>query len=325
MSMEIIKAGIADSFQDAGRYGHQHLGINPNGAMDLIAMNVANALVGNEMNQAVLELCFPASVLLFKKPALIALSGANFNAELNGKAIPINQSVAVPTGSELKFTRIEKGVFCYLAIHGGFVLSSWLDSNSTNMKAQVGGWKGRSLQKGDAIEFKKSISTISEMKIFPWRVNVFGFYSDVKKIQFLRGNEFDWLDDQSKEKLMNEPFKMSSLRDRMGYRLRGNNLNRKNEELISTAATFGTIQILPDGQLIILMADHQTTGGYPRVAQVISADRSKLVQTGVGDEIFFREISLQDAEELVLVQRKILKQIQVTCNVSLKDFFNSLR
>ena len=124
---------------------------------------------------------------------------------------------------------------------------------------------------------------------------------------------------------MNEPFKMSSLRDRMGYRLRGNNLNRKNEELISTAATFGTVQLLPDGQLIILMADHQTTGGYPRVAQVIAADRSKLVQTVVGDEIFFREISLQKAEDLLLVQRKILKQIQVTCNVQLKDFFNSLR
>src|SRR5688572_19363163 len=154
MSMEVIKAGIADTFQDAGRYGRQHLGINPNGAMDLVAMNVTNALVGNELNEAVLELCFPPSVLHFKKPALIALSGANFNAELNGQPVPINQSIAVPASSELKFTRVEKGVFCYLAIHGGFLLSPWLDSISTNMKAQVGGWKGRSLQKGDAIEFK---------------------------------------------------------------------------------------------------------------------------------------------------------------------------
>src|SRR5215204_3371648 len=143
MSMVVIKGGMADSFQDAGRYGHQHLGINPSGAMDLNAMKVANALVGNDLNEAVLELCFPASVLSFKKPALMALSGANFNGELNGKAFSINQSIAVPAGSELKFTRIEKGVFCYLAVHGGFGLSSWLDSNSTNVKAQVGGWKGR--------------------------------------------------------------------------------------------------------------------------------------------------------------------------------------
>jgi antagonist of KipI len=293
--------------------------------MDLIATNVANALVGNELNETVLELCFPASTLLFKKPALIALSGANFNAELNGKTIPVNQSVAVPAGGELKFTRIEKGVFCYLAVHGGFGLSPWLDSNSTNLKARVGGWKGRSLQKGDAVEFKKNIPSIDGIKIFPWRVNVFDFYNDVKSIQFLPGNEFDWLDDASKEKLRNEPFKMSSLRDRMGYRLKGEELTKENGELISTAAIFGTVQLLHDKQLIILMADHQTTGGYPRVGQVITADRSKLVQTSVGDEIFFREISLQKAEDLLLAQRKILKQIQVTCNVQLKDFFNSLR
>jgi antagonist of KipI len=324
MSMEVIKGGMVDTFQDSGRYGHQHLGINPTGAMDLVAMSVANALVGNELNEAVLELCFPASVLLFKKPALIALSGANFNAELNGKAIPVNHSIAVAAGSELKFTKIEKGVFCYLAIHGGFILSPWLDSHSTNIKGQAGGWKGRSLQKGDSIEFRKCISTINEIKVFPWRVNVFDFYSDAKSIQFLRGNEFDWLDDLSKEKLMKETFAVSSLRDRMGYRLRGSELKKRSGELISTAATFGTVQILPDGQLIMLMADHQTTGGYPRVAQIISADRSKLVQSAVGDEIFFREISLQEAEDLLLVQRKILKQIQVTCNVQLKDFFNSL-
>jgi len=324
MSLEVVKAGIADTFQDAGRYGHQHLGINPNGAMDQIAMNVANSLVGNELNEAVLELCFPASALLFKKPALIALSGANFNAELNGKPVSINQSISVSAGSELKFTKTEKGVFCYLAVHGGFSLISWLGSNSTNVKAQVGGWKGRSLQKADAIEFKKNIS-IDDVKIFPWRANVFDFYSDAKSIQFLRGQEFDWLDEASQEKLMEESFTMTSLRDRMGYRLKGKELRRKNGELISTAATFGTVQLLPDGQIIILMADHQTTGGYPRVAQVIAADRSKLVQTCVGDEIFFREISLQEAEDLLLLQHKILKQIQVTCTVRLKEFFNSVR
>ncbi|HEU5290413.1 MAG TPA: biotin-dependent carboxyltransferase family protein [Cyclobacteriaceae bacterium] len=323
MSVEVIKAGIADTFQDGGRFGHQHLGINPGGAMDLNTMQVVNALVGNELNEAVLELCFPASVLYFKKSALIALSGANFSAELNGKSIPINQSITVSAGSELKFTKVEKGVFCYLAIHGGFSLSPWLNSCSTNTKAKAGGLKGRSLQRGDLIEFKKNISAVQEVKILPWRANVFDFYSNSTNIQFLRGPEFNWLDESSKERLMKESFAITSLRDRMGYRLKGRELNRKNEELISTTATFGTVQLLPDGQLIILMADHQTTGGYPRIAQVIAADRSKLVQTSVGEDIFFCEVSLQEAEDLLLVQRKILKQIQVTCQVRLKDFFNS--
>jgi len=318
MSVEVIKAGIADTFQDVGRFGRQHLGVNPNGAMDLAAMQVANALVGNDLNEGVLELCFPASILLFKKPALIALSGADFSAEINGNPIAINQSIAVLAGSELKFSKARKGVFCYLATHGGFALSTWLNSTSTNVKAKAGGLKGRSLQKGDSIEFKRNV-TIREGKVFPWRANVFDFYNDANNIQFLRGPEFDWLDEPSREQLMQESFSLTALRDRMGYRLKGKKLNRNQEELISTAATFGTVQLLPDGQLITLMADHQTTGGYPRIAQVITADRSKLVQTNVGEEILFREVSLQEAEDLLLAQRKILKQIQVTCQGRLKE------
>jgi antagonist of KipI len=320
MSIEVIKPGIADTFQDTGRYGHQHLGINPNGVMDLNAMKVANALVGNEMNEAVLELCFPASVLIFKKATLISLSGANFNAVINGKPVPINQSISVAAGSELKFTKNENGVFCYLAIHGGFSLMPWLKSCSTNVKAQVGGWKGRTLQKGDEIEFKKQISQVSETRIFPWRANVFDFYSDSDNIQFLHGNEFDWLDEPSKAKLMEGAFVITPLFDRMGYRLKGESLTRRNEELISTAATFGTVQLLPDGQLIILMADHQTTGGYPRVAQIIGADRSKLVQNKVGEKINFHQVSLQEAEVLLVSQHKILRQIQVTCASRLWEF-----
>jgi antagonist of KipI len=145
MSLEVIKSGIADTFQDAGRYGYQHSGVNPNGTMDLVAMKVANALVGNDLNEAVLELYFPASTFVFKKSTLIALSGADFTAELNGKPIPINQSLIIPAGSELRFKKIGKGVFCYMAVWGGFEVTSWMGSCSTNAKANAGGWKGRSL------------------------------------------------------------------------------------------------------------------------------------------------------------------------------------
>lgn len=321
MSMEVIKAGMADTFQDVGRYGYQHLGINPNGAMDLIAMRVANALVGNDLNEAVLELYFPASTLLFKNSGLIALSGANFAAELNEVPAPINQTIAVAAGSELKFKKIEQGVFCYLAIHGGFKLEGWLESKSTNVKAQAGGWKGRSLRKGDVIEFGKTINQ-SAVRIFPWRANLQDFYGEPETIRYVKGNEFDWLDEKSKEKFAKHDFVLASLRDRMGYRLQGEPLNKKtNTELVSTAATFGTVQLLPDGQLIILMADHQTTGGYPRVAHVISGDRSKLVQSRIGDRICFVEESVEKAEDLLISQQKLLKQIQVTCAIRLKEIF----
>lgn len=326
MSLEVIKAGIADTFQDTGRYGHQHLGINPSGAMDLVAMNVANALVGNDLREAVLELCFPASILSFKKPALIALSGADFTAELNGKQIPINQAVVVSAGSELRFTKVAKGVFCYLSILGGFNLIHWMGSASTNLKAKTGGWKGRSLRKGDEIELRKTIGLPDEIKVLPWRTNVSDFYpdshrDDLNAIRVTQGNEFDWLDEKSKKKFGEEVFNLTTLRDRMGYRLKGESLTRSNTmELISTAVTFGTVQLLLDGQIIILMADHQTTGGYPRIAQVITADRPRLVQRKVDSRIYFHQVSIQEAENLLISQYKTLKQIQITCATRLQEF-----
>jgi antagonist of KipI len=319
MSIEVIKAGMADSFQDGGRFGYQHLGINPNGAMDLNAMKVANALVRNDLNEAVLELCFPASTLVIKKSVLIALSGANFTAEINGASIPINQTVAVPAGSEIKFKKAERDVFCYLAVHGGFKLEPWLESFSTNVKAHAGGWKGRFLKKGDVIQLKRSVPITNEFKIFPWRVNVSELYDDSNRIRIIKGNEFDWLDEKSKSELLKKSFEFTPLRDRMGYRLKGDALGTRGEEMISTAVTFGTVQLLPDGQLIILMADHQTTGGYPRVAQVIARDRSKLVQSKVDDRIHFSEVSIEEAEDLLIGQHKIINQIQVTCTARLRE------
>lgn len=325
MSVEVIKSGMADTFQDGGRFGYQHLGVNPNGAMDLTAMKVANALVGNEMNETVLELCFPASVLKFSTPAIIALSGADFAAELNETPVPINQAITVSAESELRFTRIVKGVFCYLAVRGGFQIQPWLNSGSTNVKAKSGGMIGRSLQKGDLIKLKEDLQTFSEAKILPWRTNVSELNNGSGMIRVVTGNEFNWLDEESKHKFSDNAFTITALRDRMGCRLKGEALKRnQNTELISTVATFGTIQLLPDGQLIILTADHQTTGGYPRIAQVIAADRSKVVQTSVGDNIQFQVVTLQEAEDLSWQQHKILKQIQVTCAARLQDFIRSV-
>ena len=134
MSIKISKAGIADSIQDKGRYGFQHLGINPTGAMDLNAMHIANALVGNSLNEAVIELQFPASAFHFKQPALIAISGADFLPTVNGKPIPLNQPCMIPADTELSFRKIVYGRYGYLSIHGGLDLPDWLASKSTNSK-----------------------------------------------------------------------------------------------------------------------------------------------------------------------------------------------
>ena len=153
MSIKIIKQGLFDTIQDAGRYGYQHLGINPGGAMDEIALSVANMLVGNNMHEAVLELHFPAPVIQFEKACVIALSGADFSATINDQNIPLNTAIVVATATQLSFRQYKKGARCYLAIHGGWEASKWLNSCSTNTKVKAGGLNGRLLKKNDVIQF----------------------------------------------------------------------------------------------------------------------------------------------------------------------------
>lgn len=323
MSIEVIKAGIADSIQDEGRFGFQHLGINPNGAMDLCAMKIANALVGNALNEAVVEMSFPASTFRFNKPALVALTGADFTPKLNGRNIPINQPVLVAPDSELKFTKVKHGAWCYLAVHGGFELTEWLGSYSTNTKAKAGGVEGRFLKKGDTLSFRKYVNG-AEIKVFSWRADVSEFYEplpiSIKPVRCIRGNEFDWLTKTSQKDFVKKCFTISSQSDRMAYRLTGWKLKQAiKQEILSTAVSFGTIQVLPAGELIALMADHQTTGGYPRIAHVIAADRSRVAQGRPGEKVSFSFVDMQEAEDLLVRQEQSLSQLQQGCKLKLTE------
>jgi antagonist of KipI len=331
MSIEVIKAGIADSVQDEGRFGFQHLGINPNGAMDLNAMKIANALVGNKLNQAVIEMSFPASIFRFTKTTMMALSGADFSAKLNGNNIPLNQPVRVASGSELKFTKVVYGAWCYLSIQSGFEIDGWLGSKSTNTKAKAGGYKGRFLKKGDLLSFKRETDS-TKTRVFPWRANVLEYYMPwsvktknmkalpTQTIRCIQGNEFDWLTKKSKQDFLKQPVAISRQSDRMGYRLIGTPLKQtKKQELLSTGVSFGTVQLLPKGELIALMADHQTTGGYPRMAHIIAADRSRFVQCRPNERFSFSFVSVQEAEDLLLIQERSLRQLQEACKFKLQE------
>lgn len=319
MSLEIVKAGLHDSIQDEGRFGYQHLGINPSGAMDRMAMNIANALVGNDLNEAVVELCFPVAQFVFHEAAFISLSGANFNATLNDAPIPLHQLIRVPSGAILKFTKKLEGSFCYLALRGGFQLDDWLGSKSTNTKVKAGGCKGRVLQKGDRIPFRNKINEEGNVKVFSWRANVSDFYTDSTTIRCIKGNEFTWLDKRSQEAFGKNKFTITRQSDRMGYRLEGVELIQETkEQLLSTAVTFGTVQLLPNGQLIVLCADHQTTGGYPRVGNVIAADRATFVQLNADNQFKLDFVSVQDAEQELRKQNNCLKQLRWSCEMKLR-------
>jgi antagonist of KipI len=314
-----------------GRYGHQHLGINPSGAMDKYAMQIANMLVGNEPHEAVLEMHFPSSVFLFKKQAMIAITGADFSPSINGEMIPSGHALIVNKNDVLQFHKPAEGARAYLGVKGGYAVPAWLNSRSTHMKAGAGGFHGRSLQKNDELPINFSFHSKKELSAFiilPWKAD--NEFMPAKKernssleVLVLQGQEWDRLATESKENFEMTSFVITQQSDRMGYRL--DNIPfpvMSREELVSSPVCSGTIQLLPDGKLIVLMADHQTTGGYPRIAHVITAHRSRMAQLKAGDRVHFKMTDQATAEELLMKQELHLQQLRDACTLRLEEYFH---
>jgi len=321
MSLQIIRAGILDTIQDSGRYGYQHLGINPGGAMDRFSAQLSNALIGKDLNAPVIELHFPAASFLFKKSSVICLAGADFSAFINEELIPIHKPVFVKEGSMLGFKSIKWGARCYLSILHEMQIEKWLGSYSTNIKAEAGGWEGRHLKAGDRIVFTDA-ELFNHQNIhnllLPWKSD--GIKKN-NKLDVMVGNEWNWLTEISQHSFQQNDFQISINADRMGYKLTGKKLKTKEEKsLLSSAVNFGAIQLLPDGQLIILMADHQTTGGYPRVAHVISADLPLLAQTNPNEIINFHLTDMGTAQEKLIQQQKHLQEIVEACKLKMEKY-----
>jgi len=325
MSLKITKAGILDTVQDTGRYGFQHLGINPGGAIDHFSASLANALLGKDFNAPVIELHFPASTFLFQQACVVCLTGADFMPCINDVPITLQQPFFVNTNAVLQFKSVKKGARCYLSLLNELKIQKWLGSYSTNLKAGAGGYKGRRLEKEDELPFTSrqlpAMNTNSFMPL-PWRYNDPIIVSN--ELEFIPGNEWDWLDVKSQTYFLNNGFAIMPASDRMGYRLQGEKLLQQNkQQLVSSAVSFGTVQLLPAGQLIVLMADHQTTGGYPRIGHVISAHLSKLAQMKPGDEIKFVMTTQGKAEEKYAAQQEHLSRLQNTCNLKMQNWLHA--
>jgi antagonist of KipI len=329
MSLIVIKPGILDTVQDTGRYGYQHLGINPGGSMDRFSAQVVNFLVGNNPDEPVIEMHFPAAAFLFEQEAIIAVGGADFLPSIDGEAIPLWHPIIINKNSILQFHGIKKGAQCYLAIKGGLDIPTWLSSFSTHTKAAMGGFHGRALQKNDILPFKpynwyaKFLSG-KDFAVLPWQADI--KWNDVRteKIAVLPGREWNWISKSLQKDFLNNPFTVTFSSDRMGYRLSGVPVYTENKtELISSAVNFGTIQLLPDGQLIALMADHQTAGGYPRIAHVISAHLSQLAQVRPGEKIHFQLTDIAHAEQIFCRQKHHLLQLQNACKFRLEEFLKA--
>lgn len=325
MSIRIIKQGFLDTVQDVGRYGWQHIGVNPGGVLDVAALAVANMLVGNQTGEAAIEMYYPCASIMFEREAIIAISGAETGAAIQGVPVPINTPLVVAAGTVLESTGLKKGCCCYLAVKGGLVVDEWAGSCSTNTTVGAGGYKGRKLLTGDVIAFKQQALPPLLLADNPfiklgWRADVAPLYTVAENILICPGQEYHNLDEPSRMVLVNTPFTITPQSDRMGCRLHGLPLLAPGEEMVSAGVTRGTVQLLPSGQLVVLMAAHQTTGGYPRIAHVITASMPALAQIQTGKNVNFALVAHPEAEALLLAMQQYLLQLQQACKLRLEEY-----
>lgn len=322
MRIELIASGMLTTLQDQGRMGYRRAGVPVAGCMDPVAATIANTLVGNDRNEAVIEMTYGGAIYRAVSDLLIACCGGGSVLHIGDHEIPFWRPVFVPAGSRLSFTTTAIHTRTYLAIAGGWDCPVVLGSRSTYLPAAIGGIDGRALRKADVLTNKPEISAAAQAILEhlanetvpaypPWSVNPLEFASyGSGMIRFVKGHEYHWFDEPSRQHFESSVFVVSRQSNRMGYAIDGPLLTRAVEgELNSTAVAAGTVQVTPAGTAFILMADGQTTGGYPRIGQVAAVDIPVCAQLHPGDEIRFVPIGIDEAEALYLMQQQGLAKL----------------
>lgn len=326
MSIKVLKPGLLTTIQDTGRFGYQREGIIVSGAIDKVALRIANLLVGNEQEAAALEITLLGPQLYFTQDHLIAITGADLSPTIDGEPVKLWRPILVKEGAILAFGAPVLGCRAYIAVAGGFAVAKVMGSYATYLRAGIGGYKGRALQVEDVIPCNSPAADITHysQKLgqsinagnyaqATWTPDpeLYPSYEENPTIRAVKGPEYELFHVTDRDNFWAEKYQVKTESDRMGYRLQGMPLSLiEPKELLSSAVTFGTVQVPAEGQPIVLMADHQTTGGYPRIAQVITADLPKLAQVQPGKYIRFEEVPLEKAQQLYMQQEQKLEQLE---------------
>jgi antagonist of KipI len=297
MELKILRSGMLTSVQDLGRRGYRSSGVPLSGAMDSFALRVANSLVGNSEDQAVLEFTLVGPELEFTEDALVAVTGAECEGVRSWRPFEVQ------VGERLKLGACVRGCRGYVAVNRGIDVAPVLGSRSTYLRGRWGGFEGRALREGDrlAIGPRMLMETALPPPRHGWQIDprLFPRYSSSPVIRAIRGSPESGLTDE----LFATEFKVSPQSDRMGLRLIGENFPHANGgNLLSATVVPGTVQIPPDGQPVILMADAQTIGGYRQAAHVVCVDLPLVAQLRPGDRLRFVEVSIEEAHRLTLAR-----------------------
>lgn len=300
--LEILQAGPLTQVQDLGRAGLRHFGVGQGGAFDAPALQRANALLGNAPGAAALEFAAGPLRLRCRRDAWFALAGAEFAARIGTNPQPPGLRWWLRAGEELRLDGPISGLHAVLAVDGGIALPSQLGSRSTQLRAGFGGLQGRALRRGDLLPLGEARPLVGRR----------GLRSPLRpaRLRVLIGPEFDELDAASRRAFWQAEWRAAPQSDRMGLRLAGPPLRRGGAELLSHAVLPGLIQLPPGGQPIVLGVDAQTTGGYPRLAQLIAADLWCLAQLRPGEALGFARVELDEARALLAAQQRELRALR---------------
>ena len=308
MSITVLNPGLLTTVQDQGRVGYQQFGVSVSGVMDPRSAALANIIAGNDQGEAVLECTMMGPQLQFDKANVIAITGGDLGPTLDGKAIPSYRAVAVKAGQVLKFAGPKAGCRAFIAFAGGLDIPLTMGSRSTYMKAKIGGFQGRKLEKGDIIGFRAPVDTLPRMADRALRPEFSP--KPVYALRVVMGPQDDYFTDAGIATFLSETYTVTPEFDRMGCRLDGPVIAHKDGgDIISDGIAFGAIQVPSAGTPIIMLGDRQTTGGYTKIAAVITADFRILAQLKAGDKVRFVQVPVEYAQYLLLSQRSALKAL----------------
>ncbi len=328
-SVFVERPGTLTTVQDCGRPGWQHLGVVPSGAMDRGSLQLANALVGNSLDLAGLEITLRGPILLFQCDTLLAVTGAQFDARLTSEGVdfpfPLNRPVLLHAGDRLTINQPFHGFRAYLALAGGIDIAPILGSRCTYLAAAMGGVEGRALKKGDSLplasdahslahtRFKQLIKHLVSTALQPpsvrWSVAPISLpYDEPTVVRCVDGRHRHLFTPEALAAFESGSYRISPQSNRMGYRMLGARLERaQSVDILSEPTALGSVQVPPDGLPIVLMADHQTTGGYAKIAEVATADIGRLAQLRPGQEVRFVRCTLSDALALAQAEHQALQ------------------
>lgn len=312
MRITMIRPGLMSTIQDMGRWTHLSQGVPRSGAMDVLSARIANLALGNTIDSAVIEFTYADALFRCEDDVLLAYSGDGAVLKAGACILPSDRPVYVPSGTEIYLIHTANGCRTYLAVAGGWDVAEVLGSKSTYITGAFGGHEGRALRPGDMLHAVNNHTTTTaawyrylhgKVIHYPRLAISRRHFMSMNRysIRVVPAREFTWFEGKSVVDLLSEPFTVTAKSNRMGYLLQGPVLRRTvNRELLSTAVVPGTIQVAGDGTPLLLMADCQTTGGYPRIAQVAAVDMPLCAQLKPGDNVFFNEISHGEAEKLYI-------------------------